>query len=84
MNIKRLVGVSLLLFYYCLLYTSLEHHIAEHRQEKEQKAVTEPLGGHPTGRGLAAGAFKVCPQLAEQLTPSAAVSYTHLVDEVPG
>ena len=51
----------------------LEHHVAEHRQEKEQKAITEPLGGHPAGRGLAAGAFKVCPQLAEQLTPSAEV-----------
>ena len=51
----------------------LEHHVAEHRQEKDQKAITEPLGGHPAGRGLAAGAFKVCPQLAEQLTPSAEV-----------
>ena len=51
----------------------LEHHVAEHRQEKEQKGITEPLGGHPAGRGLAAGAFKVCPQLAEQLTPSAEV-----------
>ena len=28
---------------------------------------------YPAGRGLAAGAFKVCPQLAEQLTPSAEV-----------
>ena len=51
----------------------LEHHVAEHRQEKDQKAITEPLGGHPAGRGLAAGAFKVRPQLAEQLTPSAEV-----------
>ena len=51
----------------------LKHHVAEHRQEKDQKAITEPLGGHPAGRGLAAGAFKVCPQLAEQLTPSAEV-----------
>ena len=51
----------------------LEHHVAEHRQEKEQKAITEPLGGHPAGRGLAAGAFQVSSQLAEQLTPSAEV-----------
>ena len=51
----------------------LEHHIAEHRQEKDQKAVAEPLGAHPAGRWLAAGAFKVCPQLAEQLSPSSEV-----------
>ena len=51
----------------------LEHHVAKHRQEKEQKAITEPLGGHPAGRGLAAGAFKVSSQLAEQLPPSAEV-----------
>ena len=62
----------------------LEHHVAEHRQEKEQKGITEPLGGHPAGRGLAAGAFKVCPQLAEQLTPSAEVVAEKLVPAEDG
>ena len=51
----------------------LEHHVAEHGQEEDQKAVAEPLGGHPAGRGLAAGAFQVSSQLAEQLTTSAEV-----------
>ena len=40
---------------------------------KRSKSHNGTLGGHPAGRGLAAGAFKVCPQLAEQLTPSAEV-----------
>lgn len=43
----------------------LERHVAEHRQEKDQKAVTKPLGGHPAGRGLAAGAFSVPPLILQ-------------------
>ena len=61
-----------------------DSHVAEHRQEKDQKAVAEPLGGHPAGRGLAAGAFKVCPQLVEQLTPSAEVVAKEFVSAEDG
>lgn len=49
----------------------LEHHIAEHGQEENEKAIPEPLGGHPPGCRLISGALAVAADLRQKLTPAA-------------
>ena len=49
---------------------SLENHVAEHAEEKHQKAIPEPFGRNPLGRFCIAGTFAAD---AKQL-PSAAVA----------